>query len=214
MYYLILETSSPRGLCAIVKNGEVLFQAEVPFGVRDSGELVPVFEMGFKKINKSIKDIQTIILGIGPGSFTGLRIGASVAKAISFAQSIPITTVSSLKVFNPPKEGHFGVLLDIKGQGLQLQKGYKDLFDIHYEDQTYILTPQDIEIQLQGLQTLVTAHSQMILPKLPTEDLKNKLIEIAPDPIQMVKLAQKQPLSKSYKATYLMEINYFSTASF
>jgi len=49
MIYLVLETSSPRGLISILEEGRILLSQEVPFGVRESGELVPVW----KQLSKS-----------------------------------------------------------------------------------------------------------------------------------------------------------------
>lgn len=45
----------------------------------------------------NIKDLSGIVVGMGPGSFTGLRIGLSSAKALSYAHQIPLVGVSSLR---------------------------------------------------------------------------------------------------------------------
>jgi tRNA threonylcarbamoyladenosine biosynthesis protein TsaB len=48
-----------------------------------------------KQLNKSIEDIEGIVCFKGPGSFTGLRIGLSVANALAYAQNIPVVARSN-----------------------------------------------------------------------------------------------------------------------
>ena len=70
---------------------------------------------------QSLKEIELIVCGVGPGSFTGIRVGASIAKAFSYALKIPLVGVNSLRSFIPevseaPKG--FVNLLDANSPGL------------------------------------------------------------------------------------------------
>lgn len=55
-----------------------------------SQKLLPFIVETLKKKNKEIKDITEIEVNTGPGSFTGLRVGVSVANAIGWAEGIPV----------------------------------------------------------------------------------------------------------------------------
>jgi tRNA threonylcarbamoyladenosine biosynthesis protein TsaB len=64
-----------------------------------SVKLMSEIEKIFVKSNIKVKDLDEIIIGIGPGSYTGLRIGVVVAKMFAWNDNIPVKTVSSLAMF-------------------------------------------------------------------------------------------------------------------
>ncbi|MCH9631722.1 MAG: hypothetical protein S4CHLAM6_00390 [Chlamydiae bacterium] len=210
MYSLVLETSSLRGLFAIIKDDKVLFKHELSFGVRESNELVPAIEMGFNEINLSINDIETIILGRGPGSFTGLRIGASVAKAFSYAKSIPIMTVDSLKCLAPAQEGPFAILLDAKAKGIFIQKGLKEHNQVYFEDQYKVISIKEIEEEIKDKTTLITAHKATFSTKLPKK-VYERLLEESPNPDLMLKMALKKPKTTLHNAQDVLDLEYFNS---
>ena len=61
-----------------------------------SVKLMTEIEVLFKKNSLKVRNIDEIIIGIGPGSYTGLRIGVVVAKMFGWNNDIPVKTVSSL----------------------------------------------------------------------------------------------------------------------
>ncbi|MCH9633456.1 MAG: hypothetical protein S4CHLAM7_01810 [Chlamydiae bacterium] len=210
MNYLIFETSSSRGLVSILDGDRVLTRIEVPFGVRESAELVPVLEQALKKHSLSLNDFKNIILGIGPGSFTGLRIGASVAKALSFAKKIPIIGISSLKTFDPLIEGPFGILLDAKLHGIYLQKGIKSNDRIYYEEEAKLYSPEALVDEIQNLPLLMSSQIAPLDIKLKgTSFDTKKLKESSPSPIQMLYQALQQPVKNHRQAQDLLDLNYF-----
>lgn len=68
--------------------GEKKFQSEAKDGA--SQKLLPFIREILKKEGKKIKDISEVEVNTGPGSFTGLRVGVSVANAIGWALGIPV----------------------------------------------------------------------------------------------------------------------------
>jgi len=64
-----------------------------------SVKLMSEIERIFIDSNIKVKDLNEIIIGIGPGSYTGLRIGVVVAKMFAWNNDIPVRTVSSLAMF-------------------------------------------------------------------------------------------------------------------
>ncbi len=79
---------------------------------------MPMIASLFDDNNLDIKDLEKIIVVNGPGSFTGIRIGLSIAKTISYALNIPIKTISSLKAYlisSNINEDKMAVIEDNKG---------------------------------------------------------------------------------------------------
>ncbi len=64
-----------------------------------STHLLPLIDEMLKERNTKLNDFNRIVVVNGPGSFTGIRIGLTVAKTISYSLSIPIYTISSLKAY-------------------------------------------------------------------------------------------------------------------
>lgn len=79
---------------------------------------MPLIEEIFKENNLDIKDIKKIIVVNGPGSFTGIRIGLSIAKTIAYALKININPISSLTAYlvsHETTEDKKAVIEDNKG---------------------------------------------------------------------------------------------------
>jgi len=58
--------------------------------------LLETIKEGMKSLNWRPKDLQRIVVGIGPGSYTGLRVSLTVAKMLAWTLNIPLYTISSL----------------------------------------------------------------------------------------------------------------------
>ncbi len=210
MYYLILETSSPRGLLSILKDQKIIFEQEVAFGVRESNELTPLVEMALKKTHLDLNEIGLIVIGQGPGSFTGLRIGASVARAFSFAHQIPIACVDSLKSFTPSLLGAFGILVDAKSQGVYLQKGYRDAQSVQFLETSSLLQVEEIAAQTKDLPLLITPYKGT-LPDRLDKVTASKLIEAPPSGLQMLSQALRGGEATFIKARDPLNLQYFNT---
>ena len=79
---------------------------------------MPMIESIFKENNLDVHDLKKIIVVNGPGSFTGIRIGLSIAKTMAYALKIDINTISSLTAYlvsNDTKEKRKAVIEDNKG---------------------------------------------------------------------------------------------------
>lgn len=95
---LCLETSSKNCSVAISKNGESVFLTEKFDDNYCHGEQLHVLIQELLVMSSiSIKDFDAFAFSAGPGSYTGLRIGAASAKGFSFAMDKPIISISTLK---------------------------------------------------------------------------------------------------------------------
>lgn len=95
---LALDTSQSSGSIAIENDGVLLYSSYFDLSITHSETLMPQIDyaINFCGLNKT--DLHAIVLSIGPGSFTGLRIGLSSAKGIAFGLQIPIYTFNSLEM--------------------------------------------------------------------------------------------------------------------
>lgn len=98
MKILYLETSSKNCSVAISDDEKLLcLTEEVSENYKQSESLHTFVEWALEGAGISLKDIEAISLGKGPGSYTGLRIGASSAKGFCYGLKVPLIAVNSLE---------------------------------------------------------------------------------------------------------------------
>ena len=89
---LVIDTSTSRTIVGIVNGAEVLFE-KFHDGATDHGRAIGEL---VQEALKEIPAIDEVIVGMGPGPFTGLRVGISFARSFALARQIPIIGVCSL----------------------------------------------------------------------------------------------------------------------
>ena len=135
MIVLGIDTAIPTASVALVEDGELRAE-EVHrssakrnngFGFQPSGNhtevVLPLIEALFEKAQITVQQLSGIAVSIGPGSFTGLRIGLATAKGIAYESGLPIVGVSTLHA-NAARVNHFegmiASLLDARKSELYL----------------------------------------------------------------------------------------------
>ncbi|MGK2935045.1 MAG: tRNA (adenosine(37)-N6)-threonylcarbamoyltransferase complex dimerization subunit type 1 TsaB [Gemmatimonadaceae bacterium] len=114
-YTLALESSTYAGSVAVIRGTEIVASTDVEMRGRDEERLMPAVAECVGKIPEGIEALQRVVCGAGPGSFTSLRIAASIAKGICHAHGIPLFAVSSLSLIVAAAEkgrGSYVVALD------------------------------------------------------------------------------------------------------
>ncbi len=94
---LNIETATPVCSICISKDGQALLTKEILKGQSHAEKLTLLIEEAAKELQISLKELSAVAVSNGPGSYTGLRIGLSVAKGICYALNKPLITLSSLK---------------------------------------------------------------------------------------------------------------------
>jgi len=97
MRCLYIDTSSSFLYSAITEDDKVISEVKEEYGQSLSEVALPKIVEMFNKNNLSPKDVDKIFVVNGPGSFTGIRIGVTIAKVYAWGLNIPITTISSLE---------------------------------------------------------------------------------------------------------------------
>lgn len=98
MISLFLDTCNHNIIVAIIKNDETIYKKNIENKNDLSEKLLPIIKEGIESTNHKINDIEKIYISNGPGSFTGIRIGVTVAKTLAWALKKDIITISSLEV--------------------------------------------------------------------------------------------------------------------
>ena len=96
MITLALDASTYRGTVAVLDDTRVLVESSAPMRGRDAEQLMPAVDAALRDAGRRIADVQRLVCGAGPGSFTSLRIAASIAKGIAVGRGVPLYPVSSL----------------------------------------------------------------------------------------------------------------------
>ena len=103
MKILHIETSSKNCSVAISDGEELLCLCEeVSENYKQSESLHTFVEWALEGAEISLKDIEAVSLGKGPGSYTGLRIGAASAKGFCYGLKVPLIAVNSLETMKEP----------------------------------------------------------------------------------------------------------------
>ena len=96
MITLALDASTYRSSVAVLDDARVLIQATATMKGQDREKLMPAVAEALRSVGASLQNVGRVVCGAGPGSFTSLRIAASIAKGIAVGRSIPLYAVSSL----------------------------------------------------------------------------------------------------------------------
>lgn len=100
---LHLETSSKNCSVAVSDGTELLCLCEeVSENYKQSENLHTFVQWALQGADVALQDIEAICLGKGPGSYTGLRIGAASAKGFCFGMNIPLIAVNSMQTMSEP----------------------------------------------------------------------------------------------------------------
>lgn len=129
MLTLALDTATPRSSCALLSGEELLGERETKAIAVLAAADELLAEAGF-----SAADLDKIVCGTGPGSFTGIRIGLAVARGLALALDLPLAGVSTLAAL---QAGAPGCLPVIDGSR-------KEVFSL-IEGRPTVTRPEDLE---------------------------------------------------------------------
>lgn len=113
MKELIIDTSSNLLYVGLIDDSKKDFITRV--GKNDNAAyLVDHIDQLLKKNNLTINDIETIIVGVGPGSYTGARVGVVVAKTLAYSKGIELKQISSLNLLSSGYSGNVTAAIDAR----------------------------------------------------------------------------------------------------
>ena len=97
MIVLAVESATELAGVALADESGVLASATVARGRRHAESIAPAVEFVCRRAGVPLADVGAVAVDVGPGLFTGLRVGVGTAKALSFALGIPLVGIGSLE---------------------------------------------------------------------------------------------------------------------
>lgn len=181
MRVLGVDTSTKSLGVAIVEDGNILMSMEKVFGLRHSQDLVPTIKELLRKICLKIEDMDGFAVSLGPGSFTGLRVGITAVKTLALVTKKPVIGVPTLDVIAQGAYYYPGIIcpiMDAKKQKLYAalyKRGAKGLKRIS----GYLLISIDRLLHKINRKTLfigdgITLYGEIIKKR------KSQIVEFAP----------------------------------
>jgi len=98
MTILAIDTSTACLAVALIKDGELIASKNYARQMKHAKHIVRIVASVLDEARVSITDLDCIACGVGPGSFTGLRIGHAFVKGMSVAHTIPLMPFSSMEL--------------------------------------------------------------------------------------------------------------------
>lgn len=143
MICLFFDTSSDLLKVSLIKDNKIIFDKELHTKNDHSSYLVPTIDEAFKINNIDFKELDEIIVGNGPGSFTGTRISIAVAKTYAFSFNIPVYMISSLEELIYGNDGYdfYVPIIEEKKENLYFSifdKDKKRVMDDTYSSTEYM----------------------------------------------------------------------------
>lgn len=151
MFSLILDSSTKRLYISLVCDDKVLYEKYVEGKNDHAKNIVFLVDEALSSNNISTDDLDQIICGIGPGSYTGVRMAVSVCKMMTVFKNIPLYTISTLKLMASGSKGKvlsyldarrgnvFGCIIDTNNDYI-VQEGLYSFEEIKQNNVDYLIT--------------------------------------------------------------------------
>ena len=163
----ILAIDTALEACAVsVANGDQRHTIYEPMGRGQTERIIPMVLEACEAVSVHLSDIEAVCVTRGPGSFTGVRVGLSVARTLASIRGIPLyglTTFESIMPFMSEGTQNYGIVLESKRDDLYFQ------MVVNGEPQApYLTTCADIPTEL----TLI-GNVEALKDRLTPFDLKD-----------------------------------------
>ncbi len=182
MYILSADTSTDVNTVSILNDTEVIGEIIINAGKRHSERLIPIVDTILEETQLTLTDINLLAVSIGPGSFTGLRVGLATWKGLALATGLPLigvptlTAMTRLSPFNNAivcpildarmKEIYAGIFTFEKGKRTILLENFLGTVQDFTTKLTEIIDKTDIPLYIYGNGALM--YKSEIKEKFPS----------------------------------------------
>ena len=113
MIILAFDSTAKAASVAITDDEQLLALYNIDNGLTQSELLLPMAENMLKNLKLTFDDVELLACAVGPGSFTGVRIGVALVKGIAFGKNIPCVSVSTLDELGENLAGLEGIIVPV-----------------------------------------------------------------------------------------------------
>ena len=155
---LAVDSSAKAASTAIVENGKIIAESFINTQLTHSQTMLPMIENMLKSCNISVGEIDGFAVSVGPGSFTGLRIGISLVKGLAFSTQKKCAPVSTLEALcrNVSSIGRICAVMDAR-----CSQVYTATYD--YDGEKYTRVTEDEAISLIQLEENVKKYEKTVI---------------------------------------------------
>jgi tRNA threonylcarbamoyladenosine biosynthesis protein TsaB len=190
MTWLALDTSTDTAYVALKHQGQI-FQRQLQGVASHAQSILPMIEAIFQEAQIDLCDVNGIIVGRGPGSFTGLRVACAVAKGLALVHQIPIYPVSSMMAMAwQAKVLPTLAIMDARMQ--QVYWAYYSNFDEKPAEHVTCLSEVNID---SNPAMLVTYQIEAYNDKMPQQFSACKRYEASPNAVVMIEIVEANLIS-------------------
>lgn len=143
MLLLSLDTASTTLSLSLFENEKVLAKFDETMIRGQAERLIPEIQNLFFKAGREVKELSAVAVGVGPGSFTGVRVALATARGFGLALNVPVLGVSSLEAYAYGAGEDVFVALDTKRGDFYVAGFDKDLNEVF---SPRIMTMDEIKI--------------------------------------------------------------------
>lgn len=176
MYSLYIDTHDNKIIIGLFKDGVLLEESVKESSRNHSDFTMPMIKTILENHKLTARNLNEILVVNGPGSFTGVRIGVTIAKTLAYTLNIPIKTITSLEMYavsSKLSKDKIVAINDVKGVFYGIyDKDNKPIEDLQYKSNDDFLTFKEansIELLTENKIDLQAIYNH----------LKNKPIQIA-----------------------------------
>ncbi|MCX6354652.1 MAG: tRNA (adenosine(37)-N6)-threonylcarbamoyltransferase complex dimerization subunit type 1 TsaB [Candidatus Aureabacteria bacterium] len=153
MKILGIETSTQKASIAVSDGNKVIGELFLPEGVSSSASLIPSLDTMLKREGIGREELRGITVGIGPGSFTGIRLGISTARGLSMALGIPLRGVGVFELLLTEYAGGAGrvcPLVSAHSYGFYTSLYEKEENGYRCRLAPFVCQPRDLPEKIEG----------------------------------------------------------------
>ncbi|MEN8767970.1 MAG: tRNA (adenosine(37)-N6)-threonylcarbamoyltransferase complex dimerization subunit type 1 TsaB [Candidatus Arcticimaribacter sp.] len=211
-YLLHIETATTNCSVAVSLDGALLYckESNAP-DFRHSDYLHLFIEAALKEAGVAIQSLAGVGVSMGPGSYTGLRIGVSSAKGICYANDIPLVAVNSLEVLAQQAKVDKGVhilpMIDARRMEVFTMTLDQD-HNIVLPTSSKIITPDWIEDLPAGKKVIIGSGAEKCKAILVGDDFDYQTEIVVPSARDMVSLVTKKFEEKQWEDVAYFEPFY------
>lgn len=159
MKILSVDTSAVCASVAVVENGKIISQCNTNAGLTHSKTLLPMIDAALKNSCTDLNTIDTFACAVGPGSFTGIRIGIAAIKGLADGMNKKCIPVSTLEGLGYNLKGNDCIACAV--MDARCQQVYTACFDIDGDKITRLT--EDSAIKIEELGEQLKAYNKKII---------------------------------------------------